>query len=67
MDVKITFFNGELDKKIYMKQPLGFVVKGQEHKMCKFQRSIDGLKQSPRQRYLKFHKAIMSYDFKMIE
>ena len=28
MDVKITFLNGELDEKIYMEQPDGFVVKG---------------------------------------
>ncbi|GJX21492.1 retrovirus-related pol polyprotein from transposon TNT 1-94 [Tanacetum coccineum] len=34
MDVKTVFLNGELDKEIYMQQPEGFVVKGQEHKVC---------------------------------
>nr|GEY09862.1 retrotransposon protein, putative, Ty1-copia subclass [Tanacetum cinerariifolium] len=32
MDVKTVFLNGELDEEIYMKQPDGFVFKGQEHK-----------------------------------
>ena len=35
MDVKTTFLNGELDEEIYMDQPIGFVTKGQEHKVCK--------------------------------
>ena len=44
MDVKTTFLNGELDEEIYMDQPIGFVTKGQEHKVCKLKRSIYGLK-----------------------
>ena len=36
MDVKTAFFlNVELDKEIYMDQLEGFVVHGQEHKICK--------------------------------
>jgi hypothetical protein len=34
MDVKIAFLNGELDEKIYMDQSDGFVVEGQESKVC---------------------------------
>ena len=48
MDVKTAFFNGELDEEIYMDQLVGFVAKGQEHKVCKLKRSIYGLKQSSR-------------------
>ena len=67
MDVKTAFLNRELEEKIYMEQPVGFVAKGQEHKVCKLLRSIYGLKQSSRQWYLKFHQAIISYDFTMID
>ena len=35
MDVKTTFLNGYLEKSIYMMQPKGFLVKGQEQKVCK--------------------------------
>ena len=48
MDVKTAFLNGELDEEIYMSQPMGFEVKGQEHKVCKLKRSIYGPKQSSR-------------------
>ena len=33
IDVKIAFMNGDLEEKIYMKQPQGFVVPGQKHKV----------------------------------
>jgi hypothetical protein len=36
MDVKTTFLNGELDDEIYMDQPDGFVVKGEEQKVCSY-------------------------------
>ncbi|CAM8882652.1 unnamed protein product [Rhodiola kirilowii] len=32
MDVKTSFLNGDLEEEIYMKQPEGFVMPGQEHK-----------------------------------
>ena len=35
MDVKTTFFNGELEEEIYMEQPVNFVSKGHERKVCK--------------------------------
>jgi hypothetical protein len=40
MDVKTTFFNGELEEEIYMTQPDEFVVKGQEGKVCKLVKSV---------------------------
>ena len=48
MDINTTFLNGHFEKTIYMVQPEAFVVKGQEKKVCKLQRSIYGLKQASR-------------------
>jgi len=47
MDVKTTFLNGDLEEKIYMEQPEGFIQEG-EHLVCKLHKSLYGLKQSPR-------------------
>lgn len=52
MDVKAAFLNGNLDEVIYMKQPEGFVVDGQEHLVCRLKKSIYGLKQASRQWYI---------------
>jgi len=49
MDVKIIFLHGELEEKIYMKQPEGYIQKGQENKACVLIKSLYELKQSLRQ------------------
>ena len=48
MDITTAFLNEELKGEVYMKQLEGFVIKGQEHLVCKLKRSIYGLKQSSR-------------------
>ncbi len=48
MDVVTAFLNGQLEEEIYMEQPSGYVQPGKEHMVCKLQRSLYGLKQSPR-------------------
>ena len=44
MDVKTAFLNGDLEEEIYMDQPEGFVVPGQESKVCKLTKSLYDLK-----------------------
>jgi len=48
LDVKTAFLHGDLEVEIYMTQPLGFRAAGEEKLVCKFQKSLYGLKQSPR-------------------
>ena len=48
MDVTAAFLNGDLQEEVFMSQPEGFVAKGQEHLVCRLNRSLYGLKQSPR-------------------
>jgi hypothetical protein len=43
MDVKTTFLNGDLDKKVYMEQSKGFVVNGKK-KVCKLVKSSNCVK-----------------------
>jgi hypothetical protein len=46
LDVKTAYLVGELEEEIYMIQPKGFVVKGQEKKVCWLMKFLYGLKQS---------------------
>ena len=47
-DVTTAFLNGTLEEEVYMRQPEGFVHRGEEELVCKLKKSIYGLKQSPR-------------------
>ena len=67
INVKTTFLNGELEKEIYMEQLDGFVVNGQENKVCKLIKSLYGLKQAPKQWHEKFDKVMLSNEFKINE
>ena len=49
MDVKNAFLNGDLKEQIYMSQPKGFIESGKEKKVCKLVKSLNGLKQAPKQ------------------
>ncbi|GKE05506.1 zinc finger, CCHC-type containing protein, partial [Tanacetum coccineum] len=63
MDVKIAFLNGDLEEEVYMKQPKGFVMPSNEHKVCKLVKSLYGLKQAPKQWHQKVDEVVLSSGF----
>jgi hypothetical protein len=60
LDVKTTFFHGDLDEEIYMEQLQGFASLGREHLVCWLQKSLYNLKQASRQWYRKFNGFVRS-------
>ena len=67
MDVKTAFVYGELEEEIYMEQSDGFVVPGEENKVCRLIKSLYGLKQVPKQWHEKFDIILTSVGFSMNE
>ena len=67
LDVKTTFLHGDLEEDLYMIQPEGFIVQGQENLVCKLRKSLYGLKQAPRQWYKKFDSFMHRIGFKRCE
>ena len=63
MDVKTAFLNGFLEEELYMMQPEGFVNPIGANKMCKLQRSINGLVQASRSWNISFDELIKAYGF----
>ena len=64
MDVVTAFLNGKLEEEIYMEQPYGYILSGKEHLVCKLQKSLYGLKQSPRCWNTAFQEFMMLLQFK---
>lgn len=63
LDVKMAFLHGDLDEEIYMEQPEGYYIDGKRDYVCKLEKSLYGLKQSPRQWYKRFDQFITSIGF----
>ena len=61
--MKTAFLNASLDEETYMEQPTVFIDDGNENKICKLEKSIYGLKQSPRQWNMRFHEQVEMYGF----
>nr|GEY64642.1 zinc finger, CCHC-type [Tanacetum cinerariifolium] len=52
------FLNGDLDEEVYMNQPQGFIMPGNEMKMCKLIKSFYELKQAPKQWHQTFNEVV---------
>ncbi|KAI4297629.1 hypothetical protein L6164_037513 [Bauhinia variegata] len=63
MDVKSAFLNGFLQEEIYVEQPEGFVIKGQEDKVYLLKKALYGLKQAPRVWYNRINDNLLHLGF----
>ncbi|WVZ83833.1 hypothetical protein U9M48_030931 [Paspalum notatum var. saurae] len=63
LDVKTAFLHGDLEEKIFMTQPEGFVAPGKEHLICRLQKSLYDLKQAPRQWYKRFYSFMVAHAY----
>nr|GEW41301.1 hypothetical protein [Tanacetum cinerariifolium] len=64
MDVKTSFLNGYLHEEVYMEQPEGFVIQGQENKVCRLVKSLYSLKKAPKQWHERFDTTVISFGLK---
>lgn len=63
MDVKTAFLNNNLDKCIYIIQPNDFIIKIQEHMVCKLHKSIFRLNKVSHSWNKPFDQTIKTFDF----
>ena len=63
LDVKSAFLNGFLEEEIYVDQPEGFVVEGQENKVYRLKKALYGLKQAPRAWYNRIDEYLLNLGF----
>ena len=64
LDVKSAFLNGFLEEEIYVEQPEGFAMKGQEDDVYLLKKALYGLKQTPRAWYSRIDEHLMQLGFK---
>ena len=65
LHVKTTFLHRDLEEKIYMVQPSGYIDSDKPEHVCLLKKSLYGLKQSPRQWYKKFDNFVPEIGFIM--
>jgi Reverse transcriptase (RNA-dependent DNA polymerase) len=66
VDVRNAYLYGKLDEEIYMKQPEGFKVRGQENKVIHLQRALYGLKQTGLAWWKELNSSIDELGFKRL-
>lgn len=63
-DVKNAFLHGDLEEEVYMDTPPGYMASSKAKVVCKLQRALYGLKQSPRAWFGRFSLAMKKYGFR---
>ena len=63
MVVKSSFLKGILQEEVYVQQPLGYQILGNEHKVYRLKKALYGLKQAPRAWYSRIDSYFQSHGF----
>jgi hypothetical protein len=63
MDMKSAFLNEDLKEEVYVRQPAGFIVVGQEGKILRLRKALYGLRQAPRVWNSKLDDTLKKMDF----
>ena len=64
LDVKTAFLHGELKEDVFVMQPEGFVVAGEENKVYKLKKVLYGLRQAPRAWNIKLNQILRDLSFR---
>jgi hypothetical protein len=67
LDVQNTFLHGFLEEDVYMRQPPGYEDKTLPHYICKLDKVLYGLKQSPRAWYARLSAKLLELGFKILK
>ncbi|KAL5840582.1 hypothetical protein ACOSQ4_013190 [Xanthoceras sorbifolium] len=67
LDIKNAFLNGDLEEEVYMAIPPGLETKNNANKVCKLQKSLYGLKQSPRAWFGRFTRAVKQNGYRQCQ
>ena len=62
-DVKNAFLHGDLEEEVYMNIPPGYTTSTKIEVVCKLERALYGLKQSPRAWFGRFSSAMKKYGY----
>ena len=63
LDVKTAFLYGEVAEELYISQPEGFIIAGQESLVCRLHKGLYGLKQSSRLWNITFDSFLTRFGF----
>ena len=63
MDVKSTFFNGELEEKFYIEKLEGFPLREEKDMVCRLKKALYELKKAPRTWYVRLEKYLAKLGF----
>jgi hypothetical protein len=67
LDVQNIFLHGFLEEDVYMRQPPGYEDKTLPHYICKLDKVLYGLKQSPRAWYARLSAKLLELGFKILK